>query len=209
MKNKKIPESTIKRLSIYLREIKNLSTLHVKFISSMELACQLGFSDAQIRKDLSYFGQFGRIGVGYSIEELKSVLEDLLGVSKNVWKVAIAGAGKLGSALASYSGFSNRGFRIEACFDNDKKKVGTYLGKIKVEDAGRIKEIIKKNRIKIGIIAVPKEYAQKVAQDFVRSGVKSILNFAPVKVNVGKNVRIRDVDLSTELEGLSFYMSHQ
>jgi len=209
MRPKKIPESTIKRLSIYLRELKSLSNEQIKFVSSQELSERLGFSAAQIRKDLSYFGQFGRVGVGYSVEELKDIIEGLLGVNRKAWKVAIVGAGKLGSALASYSGFSNRGFAIEACFDNDPKKVGTFLGSVKVENSDKIPTVLRKKEIKIGMIAVPKDYAQKVAQELLKGGVKSILNFAPVKISIGKSVHVRDVDLSTELEGLAFYLSRE
>ena len=209
MRPSKVSESTIKRLSIYLRELKNLSKSHVRFISSQDLSSRLGLSDAQIRKDLSYFGAFGKIGVGYYVEGLKSAIESILGVNSKTWKVAIVGAGKLGSALASYSGFSNRGFEIQACFDNDKNKIGQYLSRVRIEDSSRIKNVIRKRDIKIGIIAVPYDQAQKVADELVKGGVKSILNFAPAKIKTDKIVHVKDVDLSMELEGLSFYLSRE
>ncbi len=205
--NKKIPKSTVTRLSIYLRDLDNLEKEGARYVSSLELSRRLGVSDAQIRRDLWYFGQFGRSGMGYHVGSLKDIIMKLLGINQKRWHVAIIGVGNLGKALASYKGFAERGFEILACLDVDKNKVGRRINGVKIEDINNLRQIIEKRKIKIGIIAAPVSSAQTIADELVKSGIRSIINFAPIKLHAQKGVDIRNVDLSMELEGLSFYLS--
>jgi redox-sensing transcriptional repressor len=205
MTDKKIPEGTISRLFIYLREITELANLNIRTISSAELGERTNLSDAQVRKDLGYFGQFGVSGSGYDTAELKKALEEILGKDRT-WNVAVVGAGHLGLALISYSGFEKHGLEIVAAFDSNEKKIGRELGGIMIQPLTDLQETVASKKISIGIITVPAENAQEVANEFINSGIECLLNFAPVSLNVPENVKVKNVDLSRELETLSYFL---
>lgn len=206
MNSKKIPEGTISRLFIHLRELTELAKVNVPTISSSELGERTNLSDAQVRKDLGYFGQFGTSGSGYDVQELKSALEKILGKDK-VRNVALIGLGHLGSALITYSGFKERGLNIIAAFDTDSRKIGRKINDIVIESMDNLSSVVKDKKICIGIIAVPVKSAQEVADKLVNSGVECILNFAPAALTVPENVKVRNVDLSRELEVLSYFLT--
>ena len=206
MNNKKIPEGTISRLFLNLRELATLSSLNIKTISSAELGDRVNLSDAQVRKDLGHFGQFGVSGSGYDVNELKLALEKILG-KDNIWNVAVVGAGHLGSALITYTGFKEHGLNIVAAFDGDQKKVGKTLGDITIQNIEEIKKTVKAKKISIGVISVPGDEAQGVADMLIASGISCILNFAPASLNIPENVKLKNVDLSRELETLSYYLA--
>lgn len=205
MAYKKIPEGTISRLFIYLREITALANMNIRTISSAELGERVNLSDAQVRKDLGYLGHFGVTGAGYDTQELKAVLEKILGKDR-VWNVAIVGAGHLASALLAYPGFKKHGLNLIAAFDSDAKKIGTRISGVEIQSVDNMSKVIKEKKITIGIVSVPAENAQIVTDKLVTSGVECILNFAPTSLNVPENVKIKDVDLSRELETLSFFL---
>ncbi|MFH1678778.1 MAG: redox-sensing transcriptional repressor Rex [Candidatus Omnitrophota bacterium] len=205
MNGKKIPEGTISRLFIYLREIINLARMNIRTISSAELGERTNLSDAQVRKDLGYFGQFGTSGAGYDTAELKAVLEKILGKDKT-WNVAVLGVGHLGSALLAYPGFKERGLNMVAGFDSDPKKIGRQVGGIAIYSAEDLPRVIKENKVSIGIIAVPARDAQEAADRLIKAGVGCILNFAPTTLTAPENVKVKNVDLSGELETFSYFM---
>ena len=201
--HKKIPEGTISRLCLYLRELTTLCNVSVRTISSSELGERVNFGDAQVRKDLSYFGNFGVSGAGYDTEELKSALEKILGKNQT-WNVAVVGVGYLGSALLTYPGFKEQKLNMVAAFDSDARKVGKVVNDVTVQSIDNLSKAIKSEKISIGIIAVPPQGAEDVANKLVEGGVKCILNFAPVSLNVPEHVKVRNIDLSRELETLSY-----
>jgi len=204
MADKKVPESTISRLFIYLREVTELAKLNIRTISSSELGERTNLSDAQVRKDLGYFGQFGVSGSGYAVKELKEALEKILGRDKTL-KVALLGAGRLGAALLSYAGFGKDGLEIVAAFDRDPRKIGKETAGVTIQGIDRIAEEVRKNDISIAVLAVPAGAAQEVADVVTGAGVECLLNFAPVSLNVPENVKVKDVDLSRELAILSYF----
>lgn len=207
MKRDKIPAATVGRLSTYGRVLIQLEEEGVEVASSALLAARCGLNPAQIRKDLAYFGEFGIRGVGYRVKELKNNLKDILGVTK-VWKVALVGAGNLGSALVAYKGFLAHGFEIDAIFDKYPDRcVLSRVDGSEVLEVGEIKRVVPERGIKIGIVAVPHEGAQTVVDSLVEAGVKGILNFAPVRPAVPDFVKVKNVDLGSELESLAFYLS--
>ena len=197
---------TIRRLSIYTRCLTQLEEDGVKTVSSQELADRFSLNSAQVRKDLAYFGEFGIRGIGYQVSALKSELQKILGLDRE-WPVALVGFGNLGSALFNYKGFSRQGFRIAAIFDEDPMKAGRVVGGVPVLTMKELPREIKARSLTIGVIAVPAEAAQAVADQLAAAGVKSILNFAPTRLKVAKDVRLKNVDLTIELENLSFYLS--
>jgi redox-sensing transcriptional repressor len=203
LKTLKIPEATIIRLSVYSRYLTQLDKNGITTISSGEIADGVGGTPAQVRKDLAYFGEFGTRGVGYNVRDLNEQIIKILGLS-NKWNVVIVGAGNLGSALTQYKGFLERGFNVVAVFDNDINKVGLRLSGIPIYPIARAEEIVKQERVQIGIIAVPAPYAQEVADTLVQAGVKAILNFAPRVISVPDDVELRNVDLAVNLEILTF-----
>ena len=203
MKTLKIPEATIIRLSVYSRYLTQLDKNGVTTISSSEIADGVGGTPAQVRKDLAYFGEFGTRGVGYNVRDLNEQIIKILGLS-NKWNVVIVGAGNLGSALTQYKGFLERGFNVVAVFDNDINKVGLRLSGIPIYPISRAEEIVKQERVQIGIIAVPSPFAQEVADALVQAGVKAILNFAPRVISVPDDIELRNVDLAVNLEILTF-----
>ncbi|MEN6326863.1 MAG: redox-sensing transcriptional repressor Rex [Syntrophomonas sp.] len=206
MKVYKIPEATVMRLSIYSRYLKQLMDEEKETISSGEIAIGVGVSSAQVRKDLAYFGEFGTRGVGYKVEELYGYLMKILGLDRR-WNIIIIGAGKLGSAFALYQGFIDRGFTISAILDIDEKIIGTQLEGVMIEDMAVLEERVKEKNITLGVITVPAFAAQEVTDKLVASGVKAILNFSPRVLKVPNEVILRNVDLSVNLEVLSFYLA--
>ncbi len=208
MGTKKIPETTISRLFIYLREIAVLVNVSIRTISSAELGERVNLNDAQVRKDLGHFGQFGVSGSGYDTQELKSALEKILGKNKT-WNVAVVGAGHLGSALLAYPGFKKHGLDLVASFDSDQKKIGKNIGTLTVNSIDNMPRIVKEKKISIGIITTPAEKSQEVANKLVLAGVQCILNFAPTSLNVPENIKVKDVDLSRELETLSYFLANK
>lgn len=204
----KIPETTIVRLSGYLRVLDELERIGFDNTASYQLAEELDINDSQVRKDLAYFGQFGKPGMGYETTRLKKELQKILGLTRK-WRVALVGVGNLGSALLAYQGFKKQGFYIIAAFDNDSKKIGRKKAGMIIENIARLKQIIRKEKIEIGIITVPASAAQKVADLLTKAGIRAILNFAPARISVPKNVRLNNVDLSLRLENLSFFLSRE
>lgn len=205
MPSRPIPEATVARLPMYLRSLLDLAEAHGALtVSSEELARLAGVNAAKVRKDLSYLGSYGTRGVGYDVEYLLYQITRELGLTQD-WPTALIGIGNLGRALASYKGFSERGFRIAALFDVDDAVIGKKAGGLTIRHLDELKEAVNDDALCIGIIATPPSAAQEVAEKLVDAGIKSILNFAPAIVNAPPDVNIRKVDLSIELQILSFY----
>ncbi len=203
MKELKIPEATVSRLSVYSRFLTEVEKQDIISISSGEIAEGVGGTPAQVRKDLAYFGEFGTRGVGYNVKQLNQEIMNILGLTKR-WNVILIGAGNLGSALSQYRGFRERGFRIIGVFDNDLNKVGLKLNGLPIYAVNQMAEFIGKNDVTIGIIAVPAEYAQDIADILVETDIKGILNFAPVVLTIPEEVEVRNVDLTVNLEVLTY-----
>jgi len=210
LKQKNIPSVTINRLSIYHRCLEKIleteKEKELKIISSFKIAEMTGMNSAQIRKDLAYFGEFGKRGLGYPLVDLSRELKKILGLDKK-WSVIIAGAGNLGKALVKYKGFQKRGFIIKGIFDNNPSKIGKKLDHIFIYDIKEVEKFIQAENINIGILVVPADSAQEVADKMVASGIKAILNFAPVHIVLPPEIKIHNVDLSIEFEGLTYYLS--
>jgi redox-sensing transcriptional repressor len=204
----KISDSTVRRLSLYLRFLQEAEARGQETISSEELAQRGGTTAAQVRKDLSVFGSFGKRGLGYSVPELLRELEEILGLHRR-WKVAVVGAGKIGSALFSYRNFMRRGFEIRAVFDSDPAKIGRAWGDQEVLPDEEMERVLQREEIDIVVVAVPAEAAQGVAERVVASGVGAILNFAPVQLRLPDSVALRNVDMVVEMEGLAFALSNR
>ena len=198
-----VPKAVVSRLSLYLRELQHLIRDGKETTSSSQLGQLLGFSDAQVRKDLAYFGHFGHPGIGYRCDELVSAVRRILGTDRD-WPVAIVGTGNLGTALLGYKGFGHQGFRIVAAFDVDAGKVGGSIMGVPVYHFDQLAEVVAEHRIKLGMIAVPSPAAQAVADKLVAAGLEGIVNFAPVTLVLPPNVSQVGVDLAIELEQLSF-----
>lgn len=194
---------TIKRLSLYLRNLKGLREKGIDVISSSSLTKFLNVTPVQFRKDLSFFGGFGKRGVGYNVEKLAQEIENILGVNKEQG-IIIVGVGKLGMALLGFEGFSKFNVKIASAFDVDKDKVGKVKKGVRINHIEKIKDIVKENDIKIAIISTPPEVAQEVANQLVSSGIKGILNFAPIVLKVPQAVSVSNVDMACELESLIF-----
>jgi len=202
----KIPEMTIRRLSVYTRCLLQLEEDGVKTVSSQELADRFNLNSAQVRKDLAYFGEFGVRGIGYYVSGLKAELQRILGLDRE-WPVALIGFGNLGSALFHYRGFARQGFHIAAIFDEDPSKVVHEVESTPIFASRDLGREVKARGIQIAIVAVPTEAAQAVADQLAAAGIKAILNFAPARIKVPRDVRLKNVDLSIELETLSFYLA--
>jgi redox-sensing transcriptional repressor len=205
MNVKKIPDIIIGRLPVYLRALQRMADNGVKTTSSQELGEHVGISAAQIRKDISQFGEFGKQGTGYSIQFLIDKLREILKVDR-IWEVVVVGAGDVGHALANYQGFKDRGFHVVAIFDSDKSKVGQKIGDFVVEDANTMIEKIKSAGVKIAMMTVPAAAAQEVADKLVQAGVRAILNYAPVSLNVPDYVKVQYTDPSTNLQRMTYYL---
>ena len=205
---KRIADSTVRRLSAYLRFLEDFETRGLSTISSEELANRGGTTSAQVRKDLSFFGSFGKRGLGYSVPELAGRLREILGLGRE-WRVIIVGAGKIGAALAQYRGFRQRGFSILAAYDNNRDKIGRALEGIEVRDIANLERDIQRDKPDIVVLTVPGDEAQQVVDRVVRVGVKAILNFAPTQLQAPADVTVKTVNMAMELEGLSFALSNR
>ncbi len=203
-RNKIVPDIVVGRLPLYLRTLIRLEEEGKIVTSSQELATRLGFSSAQIRKDLSHFGEFGKQGTGYNIAYLMQQLKNILNLDA-MWDVALVGVGDLGHALARYGRFVPKGFRIAALFDADPRKIGTRVNDIPVQNSEHIVESIKQAGIKIAILAVPLSVAQETADRLVEAGIQAILNYAPTTLIVPDNVRVQNIDPIAHLQKMTYY----
>ncbi|HWL96532.1 MAG TPA: redox-sensing transcriptional repressor Rex [Nocardioidaceae bacterium] len=199
-----IPEATVARLPVYLRALTALSERGIASASSEDLATSAGVNSAKLRKDLSYLGSYGTRGVGYDVEYLRYQIAREIGLTQD-WPVVIVGIGNLGHALANYSGFASRGFRVASLVDADPDRVGDRVGDLTIESYADLDTIVADNGVAIGVIATPAHAAQPVCDDLVAAGVTSILNFAPAVLNVPAGVDVRKVDLSIELQILAYH----
>lgn len=204
---KRIAESTVRRLSMYLRYLEGLHARGQETASSDELARLCGTTPAQVRKDLSSFGSFGKRGLGYPVHQLLVRLGEILGLQHD-WKVVIVGAGKIGSALANYRGFRQRGFIVTGVYDRDSSKVGQLWGDEVVRPMSQLAEDIRQHQVSIAVLAIPAENAQAVVDEIVEAGVRAILNFAPTQISVPSHISLKSVNMAMELEGLSFALTN-
>jgi redox-sensing transcriptional repressor len=204
---KKVSESTVGRLSIYLRLLHELDTEGVQTLSSEELAQRCGTTAAQVRKDLSFFGTFGKRGLGYGVPELIAAQRSILGLERR-WRVALIGAGKIGMALLGYQDFRRQGFYITAVFDADAGKIGQRWHDLEIRADAEMEAALRAESIDIAIVAVPAESAQPVVDRIVSAGVRAILNFAPTKLTVPSAVALKNVNMAVELEGLSYALAN-
>jgi redox-sensing transcriptional repressor len=204
---KKVSEPTIGRLSLYLRLLMELSEAGVGTVSSEQLASRSGTTAAQVRKDLSLFGTFGKRGLGYSVDDLERRLRSILGLEQR-WRVVLVGAGRIGAALFGYENFRRQGFYIEAVFDSDPSKVGQRWNGLVVQPDGALEGVVEEGEIEIAVVAVPARAAQAVVDRLVGAGIRGILNFAPTQLEVPADVVVKSVDMALEMEGLSYALTH-
>ena len=205
---KRVADSTVRRLSMYLRLLERFESTGQLTVSSDELARQGGTTSAQVRKDLSLFGSFGKRGMGYSVPELAEELRSILGLGRR-WEVVIVGAGKIGTALAQYRGFRQRGFDIIAVYDNDPAVVGRAWGDLVVRHVDRLEADARERLPDIAVLAIPAENAQPLVDRIVRAGVKAIMSFAPAQLQVPPDVSLKSVNMAMELEGLSYWLTNR
>jgi redox-sensing transcriptional repressor len=205
---KRIADSTIRRLSLYLRFLEEFEERGLTTISSDELAARGGTTSAQVRKDLSFFGSFGKRGLGYSVPELSSRLRKILGLERE-WRVIIIGAGKIGAALAQYHGFIERGFRITAIYDSDPQKIGRTVDGLTIRPIECLPTDAESAEAEIAVIAVPASAAQATADLVVEAGIQAIMSFAPRRLTVPEDVAVKMVNMAMELEGLSFALTNR
>jgi len=203
---KPVPDIVVARLPLYLRALAAMQTLGRVFTSSQEMAGWLGISSAQIRKDLSHFGEFGKQGTGYSVAGLQEKLRQILNI-EHEWLIVIIGAGHIGNAVANYSGFAHRGFRVCAVFDKDPNKVGTRVGMHEVQPMTKLHDVVREQAVKLAMIAVPVEVAQEVADTVVMAGITAILNYAPINLIVPDTVRVENIDPVLHLQHMTYYLS--
>lgn len=201
----KIPDIIIGRLPIYLRALQRMAEAGKQTTSSQELGERVGISAAQIRKDISQFGEFGKQGTGYRISFLIEKLREILKIDR-IWDVVVVGAGDMGHALANYPGFINRGFQITMVFDNDKAKIGQKIGKFVIQDAAEMVEQVRQAGIQVAMLTVPASAAQEVTDQLVEAGVRAILNYAPISLNVPVGVRVQHIDPATHLQRMTYYL---
>lgn len=204
---RKIADSTVRRLSLYLRFLEEFEEQGTATISSEALATRGGTTSAQVRKDLSFFGSFGKRGLGYSVPALASRLREILGLGRE-YRVAVIGAGNMGSALVQYRGFDSRGFHIVAVYDSDPAKIGDAWNGVEVRDERRLDADLAHEPFDIAIVVTPAEAAQAIVDRLVGGGVKAILNFAPVQLKVPGDVVVKNVNMALELEALSYGLRH-
>ncbi len=202
---KPVPDIVIGRLPIYLRALAHMLEEGQTITSSKDLAQRLGISSAQIRKDLSHFGEFGKQGMGYDIANLRDQIRRILQVDRT-WDAALIGAGDLGHAIAYYSGFEGWGFRVVCVFDSNPQKVGRRLGKFEIFDAAHLSEKLPQMGIQIAIVAVPASAAQAVVDELVAGGVRAILNYAPITVTVPPGVQLQYIDPVVHLQRMTYYL---
>ncbi len=205
---KRISESTIHRLSLYYRLLKVLQDEGYETVSSKDLADREKLTPAQVRKDLSFFGQFGTRGLGYPVTELRQQIAEIIGINKK-WNVALVGIGNVGSALVSYKEFQKQGFHIKLIFDNDQRKIGSFHKGIEVHDIVNLRQMLNKYNIEIVIIAVPGAAAQGVVNEVVAAGVNAILSFAPTNLRVPSHVTLRSENMAIEMEHLTFHLTNE
>jgi redox-sensing transcriptional repressor len=205
MVDKQIPDIVVGRLPLYLRSLQRMAREGRTLTSSQELGERLGISAAQIRKDLSQFGEFGKQGTGYQIAYLVEQLQKILNIDHE-WEIAVVGAGDIGNAVVRYKGFSNRGFKVCMIFDVDPQKIGSQIGEFVVLDYANLVETIQAARVKFAMITVPANQAQEVANRLIEAGVKAILNYAPISINVPEGVRLQYIDPSIHLQRMTYYM---
>jgi redox-sensing transcriptional repressor len=203
-----VPAVVVSRLSLYLRELQHLVRAGRATVSSSQLATLFGFTDAQVRKDLAYFGHFGHPGIGYRCDELIAEIRRILGTDRQ-WIVTMVGVGNMGRALLRYKGFSAQGFRIVAAFDRDPRVIGTQVEGIPVFDIAQLGDIAKQKQIQLGMITVPASQAQQAADMLVAAGIMGIVNFAPVALSLPEDIGLVGVDLTTELEQLAFSVANR
>ena len=205
MNNKNIPDIVIGRMPLYLRSLQQMAGEGRLVTSSQELGEKLGISAAQIRKDLSQFGEFGKQGTGYDIDFLLKQISQILHVDHE-WEIAIVGAGDIGSAVARYKGFSNRGFRVAMVFDDDPQKINTKIDDFTIMSTAEMVEVIRSAGVKVAMLAVPASAAQNVAEQLVEAGVKAILNYAPITLNVPHTVYVQYIDPAIHLQRMTYYL---
>lgn len=205
---KHIAESTVRRLSLYLRFLEQAAVRGQQTISSDTLAEDGGTTSAQVRKDLSFFGSFGKRGRGYDVAELVSQLHDILGLGRE-WKVYIVGAGKIGSALVSYRGFAQRGFRVLGVYDTNPQLIGRMVDGVGIRSMAQLEHDAARELPDIAVLTVPAEFAQQVAERIVAAGVRAIMNFAPAPLHVPPSITVRSVNMALELEGLAYALVHR
>ena len=203
-----VPAVTVPRLALYLRKLRELRSRGVERVSSKDLAEMIDLNAAQIRKDFSYFGEFGTRGVGYEVARLVDEISHTLGLDRS-WNVVIVGAGLLGTALARYRGFSEQGFRLVAMFDSSATVIGASYGTGRVRSIADLEDFCSEERVDIGLVTVPAGEAEATVGRLAAAGVKAVLNFAPVKVHAPEDVLVHQVDLSSELMSLSFYLDRE
>jgi redox-sensing transcriptional repressor len=208
MDSKNIPDIVVGRLPIYLLALQHMAQEGRLFTSSQELGEKLGISAAQIRKDLSQFGEFGKQGTGYNISFLSDQLRRILNIDR-VWDIAVIGAGDIGHALAGYQGFADRGFRVVMIFDNDPEKIGKQAGSFVIQDVNHITTLVREANIKVAMLAVPAPQAQAVANMLVEAGVQAILNYAPIKLHLPETVQVSNIDPLIHLQRMAYYLDGQ
>ena len=202
---KPVPDIVIGRLPIYLRALNHLLEDGKTVTASKDLAGRLGISSAQIRKDLSHFGEFGKQGMGYDIAHLRDQIRRILKVDR-LWNVLVVGAGDLGHAILQYGGFEGRGFRVSCVFDNNPEKIGRRLGRFEICDVVEMSQQLEEREVKVAIVAVPAGAAQPVVNQLVEGGVKAILNYAPITVTVPADVRVQYIDPVTHMQRMTYYL---
>ncbi len=205
MPSNNIPDIVVGRLPRYLQALEHMHNDGVHTTSSQELGAMIGISAAQIRKDLSQFGEFGRQGKGYAVNYLVGQLQQILKVNR-IWDMALVGAGNLGHAITNYQGFSNHGFKVALIFDSDPERIGQSFAGIPVQDAATMVEVIQAQGVKVGMITVPVGAAQSVADDLVKAGVQAILNYAPITISVPANVNVQYIDPIIYLQRMTYYL---
>ena len=200
-----IPEVVVQRLPLYARTLAQLLNEQVEVISSQELGERLQMTPAQIRKDLSYFGKFGKQGRGYNVSHLLGVLRGILGLERT-WRLAVVGVGHLGQAIMAYGGFEPEGFQVVAAFDNNPQKIGQRIAGTLVQNIEELPGVLGRQEVDIGIVAVPAAAGQKVASTLVEGGVRAILNYAPTTVRVPEGIKVRTIDPVLALQSMTFYL---
>jgi redox-sensing transcriptional repressor len=202
---KMVPDIVVGRLPRYLQALQHLHRDGQKTTSSQELGEKVGISAAQIRKDLSLFGEFGKQGTGYSIPFLIDQLQTILKVHQ-VWDIVLVGAGDLGHAIANYGGFANRGFRITLAFDNDPNKIGKKIGNLTIQDSALLAQKVKEAHIEVAMLTVPAVVAQETAEALAQAGIRAILNYAPITLNIDPTIHVETIDPIFQLQHMTYYL---
>ncbi|MDX2261933.1 MAG: redox-sensing transcriptional repressor Rex [Gemmatimonadales bacterium] len=205
---RKIADSTVRRLAIYLRFLEEFEQQGADTLSSEALATRAGTTSAQVRKDLSFFGSFGKRGLGYDVHALAGELREILGLNRR-YRVVMVGAGRLASALVQYSGFHARGFDIVAVLEKDPAKIGQRWGEVHVQDVSRLEKVVREEAVDLAVLVTPADPAQALVDRLVSAGVTAILNFAPLQLHVPEGVEVKNVNLAVELETLSYAIAHR